>query len=36
MHKLFATIALTIGVVAFLPMSVAAATAIEYGLVFAN
>jgi hypothetical protein len=35
MRKLFATIALTFGVVAVMPASAAAATAIEYGLISA-
>jgi hypothetical protein len=35
MHKLLATIALTLAVAALLPISVVAATAIEYGLVAA-
>jgi hypothetical protein len=33
MHKLLATIALTFAIMAILPMSAAAATAIEYGLI---
>jgi hypothetical protein len=35
MRKLLATIALTLAVVAVLPASAAAATAIEYGLIAA-
>jgi hypothetical protein len=36
MHKVLATIAVTLVVAAVLPASAAAATAIEYGLIFAN
>ena len=36
MTKLLATIAVTIALVALLPASAAAATAIEYGLIYAG
>jgi hypothetical protein len=36
MRKLLATAALTLAVLAVAPTSVVAATAIEYGLIFAN